>query len=168
MTSQHSHSTTPFVPKQFPIVVVCDTIESPANIGALFRTCDAFGVQEIIFCGSKIDFSSSRLKRTARTTNEKIEFSCKTDIYEELTRLKKVGYELIALEISEKSIPISKLNCNASKIALVLGNEKNGISEDILKSVSQIVHIEMYGKNSSMNVVQAAGIALYSLTNKLK
>ena len=57
---------------------------------------------------------------------------------------------------------------NQQKIALVIGNEQLGISAEVLELVQQTIHIEMFGKNSSMNVVQAAGIGLYSLINKLK
>lgn len=168
MTSQHSHSSTPFSQKKFPIIVVCDAVSSPANIGALFRVSEAFGVEEIIFCGPSIDLSSTRVKRTARNTLEKVPYSIKEDVLSELQQLKTNGYELLALEITNNSVLLENLHLNESKVAIIIGNERNGISKAALNMVSQTIHLEMYGKNSSMNVVQAAGIALYSITKKLK
>jgi tRNA G18 (ribose-2'-O)-methylase SpoU len=164
MASQHSHRTSPFLKKSFPIVLVCDGVQSPANIGALFRLADAFGVQEIIFGNAKIDFSSSRLQKTARNTHQKIPYSLSNDICAELIRLRNEQYELIALEISEKSIPLDSLTTTHNKQVLVIGGERHGVSDEVLAMASSVVHIEMFGENSSMNLAQAAAIALYALT----
>lgn len=164
MTLQHSHKSTDFVKKMIPIVVVCDGLESPANIGALFRLCDAMGVQEIIFCNSSFDIHSNRLKRTSRNTHTIVQYSLGADILSELKSLQKQKYQLIALEITKNSIPIQSLSVESNKIALIIGNEKNGVSEAVLQLTKTHTHIEMYGANSSMNVIQATAIALHSLT----
>ena len=75
---------------------------------------------------------------------------------------------LIALEITDNSIPISELELpENSKIAFLIGDENHGVSASILEKCDAVVHIEMYGQNSSMNVVQATSIALYEFTKKL-
>ena len=82
-----------------------------------------------------------------------------------IQELKAENYTLIALEITEKSIPISELKLEKnSKIAIVIGDENHGVSASILEQCDTVVHIEMYGQNSSMNVVQATSIALYEFT----
>ena len=87
---------------------------------------------------------------------------------EKIQELKAQNYTLIALEITENSIPISDLKLDKnSKIAFIIGDENHGVSDAILKQCNVIVHIEMYGQNSSMNVVQATSIALYEFTKKL-
>lgn len=168
MSVQHSHHTSQFIPKKFPIVLICDGVRSPANIGALFRISDAFGIEEIIFCNANIDFSSARIKKTARNTIDKTAYSISNDIVSELERLKLQHYDPIALEISDTSVALEKFEPTNNKIALIIGNERNGISEQVLARVSSTVHIQLYGTNSSMNVAQATGIALFSLINKLK
>lgn len=168
MTVQHSHHTTNFIPQKFPIVLLCDGVQSPANIGALFRISEAFGIQKIIFCNAEIDFSSARLRKTARNTIEKTTYSVSSNIEAELEQLKLQNYELIALEITDSSTALESFQPTNKKIALVIGNERHGISEEVLALVSGIVHIQLYGTNSSMNVSQATGIALFSLINKLK
>ena len=75
---------------------------------------------------------------------------------------------IISLEITEKSIPISNLKLTKnSKIVFIVGDEKHGVSASILEISDHIVHIEMYGQNSSMNVAQAASIGLYEFTKKI-
>ena len=168
MDLQHSHNTTPFLNKNFPIIVVSDGIKSPANVGGLFRICEAFGVKEIIFYNSNIDINSSRLKRTSRETHKIVDFTISDNILSTLEGFRNDDYDIIALEISEISIPSEKVQIESKGVVLIIGNEQSGISEDILASTSKHMHIEMYGANSSMNVVQATSIALYALTNKLK
>lgn len=168
MTIQHSHHTSNFIPQKFPIVLLCDGVQSPANIGSLFRISEAFGVEKIIFCNATIDFSSARLRKTARNTIEKTAYSASGDILAELEQLKLQNYELVALEIADSSIGLESFHPSNNKIALVIGNERHGISDEVLALVSGIVHIRLYGTNSSINVSQATGIALYSLINKLK
>ncbi len=168
MASQLSHSTTSFDSRTFPIVLLCNDVRSPANIGGLFRIADAFGIEKIIFCGLSIDFSSSRIKRTARSSHENVQYKHSEDIIHELEELKAVGYYAVGLEITDTSIPLNTLTTVDEKIAIVVGNERQGIDQDVLGQLDKTVHIDMYGANSSMNVVQATGIALYQVTNHLK
>ena len=169
MSSRLKHSTTSFISQSFPITLICDGVQSPANIGSLFRICDALGVEKIFFCNASINFSSSRLLRTARNTHKKVAYNISNNCIEVVDYLKQKGYKVIALEITENSIPIEEINvANGDKIALIIGNEQYGVSEEILKLHPTSTYINMYGNNSSMNVVQATSIALYSLINKLK
>ena len=167
MALQHTHTTTPFVTKKFPLVVLCDGVSSPANAGGLFRICEAFGVDEIVFYNGNIDVHSSRLKRTARQTHKLVNYSVSHDIKETLRGFKKLKYDIIALEVSDISIPSEKIVLEKRSLVLIIGNEQHGISEEVLALTPKHMHIEMFGKNSSMNVVQASSIALYTLVHKL-
>jgi tRNA G18 (ribose-2'-O)-methylase SpoU len=80
----------------------------------------------------------------------------------------KENFEIIALEITNTSVPIQKITTpKGQKIALLIGNEIDGVSEALLAIANQTTHITMYGNNSSMNVVQATSIALYEISNQL-
>ena len=165
--TQHTHKTSPFSITTYPLVLLCDGVQSPANIGAIFRLADAFGVQRIVF-SHKPDLSSNRLKRTARTTEQNIPFTVSEDLVDEIKKLTKQKYHTIALEISGKSIPLHTLSISKEQsIALLIGSESAGVSEEILQEAAVISHIEMHGKNSSMNVAQATAIALYEITKQL-
>ena len=85
-----------------------------------------------------------------------------------IDNLKKNNYYLIALEITETSEVLSEFKLNTEQpIALILGDENFGVSESILEQMDAVVHINMYGNNSSMNVVQATSITLYEITKQL-
>jgi len=158
--SKHSEST-----DKFPIVILTDNIIGEANIGSLFRLADAFNIEQIIFSGTPINIKSNRLRRTARGTFENVHFDHTENIIETIEAYKAKGYEPVALEITSDSRALDKLILNEdSKILLIVGNERHGISEMVLDNVSTKVHIPMFGNNSSMNVSQATGIALYEFS----
>ena len=165
MNQQHSHQTTPFSEKKHRLTLICDGVSSPANIGGLFRLCDAFGVEMLIFFNSEIDLNSPRLRKTARQTQLLVPHMETEDISKVFSELKTENYHIIGLEITSESIPIQQLQLpKDSKIALVVGSEQQGISESTLAKLDQATHIEMFGANSSMNVTQATAIALFELT----
>ena len=164
---QLNHYNTNFQKQTFSITIVCDNVNNAPNIGSLFRIADAFGVKELIFCGDAIPLGK-RMKRTSRSTEKFVNYRLVSEIASVIQDLKKKDYQLIALELTDKSIPITKLSIEKnSAIALIIGNENFGVSEHVLKTVDQTIHIPMYGENSSMNVVQATAIALYEITNQL-
>lgn len=166
---QLTHENSAFKAIKFPLVLVLDSVSSPANIGSIFRLADAFGVERIIICGSEIDLNSNRLKRTARATVQNVPYEFWESAAEACEELSKKGYLLAALEISSESIPIEAFNSQkVKKLALVLGNESSGISEKVLQKVNKQLHINMFGNNSSMNVAQATGIALFEITKSLQ
>ncbi|SEK28556.1 SpoU rRNA Methylase family protein [Aquimarina amphilecti] len=168
MPTQLTHETTVFIKKQFPITLICDQVNSPANIGSIFRIADSFGVEQIYFCGQDITVISKRMERTARSTHKTIPYQHQENILPLIDKLKIDGYKIIGLEITENSVPVSeKLFSPSDKIALVIGEEKLGISENVLSKVMKNIHINMYGTNSSMNVATATGIALYEITKQM-
>ena len=168
MAGQLTHKESSHSQRVFPIVLVCDGLKSPSNIGALFRVCDALGIPEIIFCNSQINFNSPRLQKTARNTQHYVSYSENKNTLNAIINLKDNGFKIIALEITDSSESIENLSLfDNQKIALIIGSENEGVSDKVLTNSDLCVHISMYGRNSSMNVVQATSIALYSLINKI-
>jgi len=165
---QLTHDNTNFENRQFPVILLLDNITSEANIGSIFRLADAFGAEKLIFHGTPPNLNSNRLKRTARNTHTTVDFQVYEDATQVINDLKSSGYKMTAVEITSESKPISDFHLEAKKILLVAGNERHGISEEILKNCDTAYHIEMFGKNSSMNVAQSLGIALYEITKVLR
>lgn len=145
------------------IILICDHIISPANMGGIFRLADAFGVSEIIFSGEQPDLSSNRLRKTARNTEKQVPFSHTEDISKTLTSLHSKGFSSIAIEITTTSKPIQQITTK-DQIVLIVGSERHGISNTVLNNVHHTAHIDMFGVNSSMNVAQATAIVLYEVT----
>lgn len=165
MSLQLNHEQKRFSEKKFPITLICDRIYFQDNIGSIFRISEAFGVEKIIFIGENLPLNPRKINRTSRSTHLMIPYEIienENSLIEQLSH-----YEIIALEITSNSQAIQNINLSGKKIALLIGNEISGISENLLKIANQTVHIEMFGKNSSMNVVQATGIALFEITKKL-
>ena len=164
---QLNHYNTTFSKHSFPIILISDNVSHAANVGSLFRTADAFGVQHLILGGSPIELGR-KFTKTSRATEHSVSFEQTETILEKIRELKSQNYTLVALEITEKSCPIAELELpNDSKIVFIIGDEKHGVSAAILEICDYSVHIEMYGQNRSMNVVQATSIGLYELTKKL-
>jgi tRNA G18 (ribose-2'-O)-methylase SpoU len=169
MAEQLTHDNTHFTAVKTPTILVCDGVISPANIGGLFRLCDSFGIQKIYFCGTKIDLSSPRIKRTSRSTHLLVNYKDDLDTLAVLKQLTKQGYKPLALELTTKSKALEDLDIPEKRpVALFIGNEKTGISTKVLANIPTHVHIPMQGNNSSMNVTQAAAIGLYGLSLKIK
>ena len=164
---QLTHYNTNFNKQVFPIILICENVTNAPNIGSLFRIADAFGVEKLILCGETIPLGR-KMTKTSRATEKVVNFEVKDKASEVVEILKKEGYTIISLEITSNSLPIHTFHFSKDKpIALVIGDENFGVSESVLKQSDTVVHIEMFGHNSSMNVVQAANIALYEITKQI-
>ena len=165
---QLTHYNTNFTKQLFPITLVCDNITNAPNIGSLFRTADAFGIEKILFCGSAIP-QGRKMTKTSRATEKVVSFEEKEYILETIQQLKAEKYTILSLEITSNSKPINNYTFKKEqKMALIIGDENFGVSEDVLNLSDGIIHINMFGQNSSMNVVQATSIALYEITKQIK
>lgn len=168
MQQQLTHSETNFRKRTFPVTLVCDNIAYQPNIGSLFRICEAFGVQKIIFIGKDIALTPRKINRTSRNTHLSVPHEIIEDTQEAIGYLQENNYEIIALEITDNSTTLPSISISGKKpVALIAGSEVSGISKELLYCANHTVHIEMFGNNSSMNVVQAVGIALYEITGKM-
>ncbi|MBU1956669.1 TrmH family RNA methyltransferase [Patescibacteria group bacterium] len=149
-------------------IVVLDNIRSVFNVGSIFRTCDAVGIDKIYLCGltpcpidrfgrARADFAKVSLGA------EKIidwEYTENTDIL--LQKLKKEGFTIIAVEQTKNSVDYKKIVA-PNKAVFVFGNEVEGVLEDTLGFCDVITDISMKGKKESLNVAVSAGIVLFRL-----
>jgi tRNA G18 (ribose-2'-O)-methylase SpoU len=164
---QLTHANTHFEKRSFPITLVCDHIYFQQNLGSLFRIGEAFGIEKIIFIGKDIPLTPKKINKTSRSTHLQIPHSIIEETTEAIALLQE-EYHIIALEITSTSNPIQQLSVPKNKkVALLIGNEIEGVSASLLAIANQITHITMYGNNSSMNVVQATSIALYEISNRM-
>ena len=164
---QLNHYNTNFKQQTFPITIVCQNVTNAPNIGSLFRTSDAFGVKELVFTGTEIPLGR-KMTKTSRATEKVVNYKVVEDALGFISNLKNEGHQIISLEITDNSSAIHNYNFNLNKpIVLVVGDENFGVSDHILNYSDAVIHIDMFGKNSSMNVVQATSIALYEMTKQL-
>lgn len=164
---QLDHQHTKFDQKKFPVIIFCDQLRTPENVGMIFRLADAFGVEKIYLNELSPKPGDRSVKRIARSVNESVPSHLMSDPLNELSQLRKLNYKIIALEITQDSKPIQNLKLDLKdKLVIVIGAERNGIEARILDLCDEKIHIPMYGINSSMNVANSLSIALYEITNQ--
>jgi tRNA G18 (ribose-2'-O)-methylase SpoU len=165
---QLSHFDEKFNKEKSPVILLLDNITGEANIGSIFRIADAFNVEKIVFSGTEPNLNSRRLQKTARNTHKSVVHEFTEDAYGFIQNV-KVTKKVYSLEITSASIPVQDFKYSEEKtgIILILGNEVSGIQKELLAISEQQLHINMFGKNSSMNVAQAAGIALYEISKTI-
>jgi tRNA G18 (ribose-2'-O)-methylase SpoU len=164
---QLNHYNIEFKKQKFPITVVCDEVYFQQNIGSVFRVCDAFGVQKIIFTGEHFLLSERKVNKTSRNTHKTVPFEIIKDKDLIINQLIKDNYQIIALEITDSSTSIDKIELINKPIALIIGSEIYGVSKTFLEAAKITTHITMFGKNSSMNVANSLSISLYEITKQL-
>ncbi len=148
--------------RNFPLVVICEDMLDPLNVGSVFRLADAMGVEKLYLVGASASPPNRKIKRTARATDKRVAFATATDKLLLLDQLAVKGYQLIGLEITNHSQSLYDCTLPVGKpIAIWVGNENAGVSAQVLERLDFCVHIPMQGINSSMNVVQAMGMVLF-------
>jgi|AntRauTorckE6833_2_1112554.scaffolds.fasta_scaffold01506_6 tRNA G18 (ribose-2'-O)-methylase SpoU len=151
-------------------VLVLHDIRSVLNVGAIFRTADAVGINKIYISGhtpAPVDrFGRERndIKKTALGAQKSVKWEQVENVLDLISDLKKTGFEIVSLEQSKKSIDYKEVGNNiGDKVAVILGSETKGVSEEILNKSNLIVEIPMVGEKESLNVSVATGILLYRL-----
>jgi len=148
--------------RHFPLVVICEDMVDPLNVGSVFRLADAMGVEKLYLTGASVAPSHRKVRRTARSTEKRVAFTLAADKLAILDQLEAQGYRLIGLEITNNSKSLFDCHLPTDKaLAIWVGSENVGVSAGVLERLDFCVHIPMQGINSSMNVVQALGMALF-------
>ena len=152
---------------RLPFVVVLNNIRSLYNVGAIFRTSDGAGVGKIWICGITGHPPNNMIAKTALDAQDHVPWEYREDIYVLLQELKVQGYQIVMLEQTEESCPHQDFKPQAP-VCLVLGNEIEGVGQDISSYCDAAVEIEMAGIKNSLNVAVAFGIIAYHFRGCLK
>ncbi len=148
-------------------IVVLDNIRSVHNVGSIFRTSDALGVDKIYLCGCtptpKDRFGRDRndLAKVALGAEKNIEWEYCKITEEAIKKLKKEKVQIIAIEQAKNSVDYKKVKAK-ELTAVILGEEVNGLSKGLLKLADIVAEIPMKGKKESLNVSVAFGVAGYN------
>ena len=154
------------------IVVVLQNIRSLHNVGSVFRTADAAGVNKLYLCGitptpvNKLGHPEPKLAKAALGAEKYIPWEKHRSPAILIKKLKSLGYRIYAVEQDKKSTSYTKIKPSKNaKIALVLGNEVKGLPKNLLALADKILEIPMHGKKESLNVSVAFGIVVFQLIN---
>jgi len=153
--------------ERFPIVAVLDNIRSAYNVGSMFRTAECAYISELILCGITPYPPHPKIEKTALGTTELVPWTYFNNTFEAIQILKKKGFKIAILEITQNSLPIQIIESKDFPLALVIGNEVTGVDDKIFSEADFILEIPLYGEKESLNVAVAFGIAIFFLIEKL-
>jgi len=147
------------------IYLIIDQIRSGLNIGSIFRTADAFRVKKIFICGFSPLPPNKEILKTALGATESVSWEHIEDAKKIVTTLKAEGVKILALEQTQNSISLENFDFkNSYPIALILGNEVDGVQQELINLCDGCLEIPQFGSKHSLNVAVSAGIAIWHLT----
>jgi len=147
------------------IFLILENIRSKENVGSILRTVDAAGVAKVYLCGFTPRPPDDKISKTALGAETWLDWEHAPKATVVIKELNKSGVTTVGLETGKKSENIFDMAVSGP-LALVVGNEVDGISPAVLKLCKKRAAIPMYGRKESLNVAVAAGIAVYALRNK--
>ncbi len=169
LTAQEMHRLSPEAfheAEKVPLTVVLDNVRSLHNIGAVFRTADAFLIEHIILCGCCATPPNQEMHKTALGAELTVKWSYQKETLPVVEQLRQQGYQVYAVEQVEGSVSLNDF-IPQGPTAVVLGHEVFGVNQQVVDACNGAIEIPQFGTKHSLNVSVAAGIVLYDISSKL-
>ena len=155
--------------KKIPLVVVLDNVRSQHNIGSVFRTSDAFRVEEIILCGITATPPNAEIHKSALGAEDSVKWRYFEETLTAVDELKANGYIVYAVEQAKQSLSPEQLTLKRDcRYAVILGHEVHGVRQTVLNVSDGCLEIPQYGTKHSLNVSVTAGIVIWDFFRGLK
>jgi len=154
--------------QKFPLALVLDNVRSLHNVGAAFRTADAFAIEKIWLCGITGRPPQREITKTALGSTESVAWEYAPTTTDVIGQLKAAGYVVVAVEQTTGSQSLTTFQPEQNRpYALVMGNEVFGVEDEVLALCDAAVEIPQFGTKHSLNVSVAAGVVLWDFISKL-
>ena len=151
------------------VVVILDNIRSAINVGSVFRSSDAFAIERIILVGFTATPPSREITKTAIGATSSVDWTHVDDITDTLLQLKRNGYTITSIEQTDSSVSLLDWDIKPDqKLAIVMGNEVDGVSDETLALSDVAIEIPQYGTKHSLNVSVCTGVVLWEVSRKLR
>lgn len=151
-----------------PLIVVLDNVRSLHNVGAVFRTSDAYLVEAVYLCGITSTPPNAEIHKTALGAEFTVDWRYWEHTLDAVAQLKADGYTVYSIEQAEGSIMLPELVLNKTKkYAVVLGNEVKGVQQEVIDASDACIELPQYGTKHSLNVSVTAGIVIWEFALKL-
>lgn len=155
--------------EKVPVTIVLDNIRSLNNIGSVFRTADAFLMEQIYLCGITATPPHRDIQKTALGATETVNWSHFNSTLEAIEQLKQQGYKIAAVEQTENSTFLNNFKVNRNeKWALVFGNEVSGVDQDVINHCDVVIEIPQFGSKHSLNISVSVGLVLWEIQNQFR
>ena len=146
------------------ITVVLDDVRSRHNVGSIFRSADCFGAERLVLCGFTPLPPHREIEKTALGATLSVPWEHAPDILPAIADLRSKGYRVLAVEQTVRALSIEDVALPADvPVALVFGNELNGVSDAVVAASDACVVVPQRGSKHSLNVSVCAGIVLHHL-----
>lgn len=148
-----------------PVYGVLDHIRSAHNVGSMFRTADGAALSELLLCGYTPTPPHRHLAKTALGAVDVVPWRHCASLPEAIASVRERGAQVLAVELTQQSVPLYQYELEFP-VALVMGNEVDGLSAAAMDTCDAVVHLPMYGLKNSLNVSVAFGIAVYEVVRR--
>lgn len=151
------------------VTVVLDNVRSLNNVGAFFRTADAFAIERIVLCGITAAPPSKEIHKTALGAEQTVAWEHAVSTVEAVERLKSEGWTVLAVEQVEGAVMLDQFEAKAAtKYALVFGNEVMGVDQAVVDLCHGAIEIPQSGTKHSLNVSVSGGVVLWKFYEQLR
>lgn len=150
------------IPKN-KVVVVLDNVRSLYNVGSVFRTSDAFSIEKIVLCGITGTPPHKEIRKTAIGAEKSVEWEYAEKTSDAVAQLKSQGYQIVGVEQTSASKELSKSLFKEEPMALIFGNEVDGVSDDVLSDCDYCIEIPQFGTKHSFNISVSVALVLWEL-----
>jgi 23S rRNA (guanosine2251-2'-O)-methyltransferase len=149
------------------IYIILDNVLDTYNIGSIFRLADAVAARKVILCGGSATPPNPRIHKASINTTEWVEWEYYASTVEAISKLKaqNSNMQVIAVELTDNAVAYDTFDYQLP-LALVVGHETDGVSEEVLKLCDAVVQLPMFGINISLNVMVSLAIVLYQVIEK--
>ncbi len=149
--------------KKHTVIVILDDVRSMHNVGAIFRTCDAFAVETLYLCGYTPAPPHRDIHKTALGAEETVTWRNFDTTIDAVNNAREAGYKILAVEQAHNSTPLNELNWKDEKVALVFGNEVTGVNDEVLAAADSCIEIPQWGSKHSLNISVSVGVVLWEM-----
>ena len=153
--------------KKTPITIVLDNIRSALNVGSVFRTSDAFLIENIILCGITATPPNKEIRKAALGSTDSVNWRYVKNTTDAVQQLTKEGYYVVGVEQTEKSTLLNEFEIPEKPIAIIMGNEVNGVDQQVINLCNEVIEIPQFGTKHSLNIAVTTGIVIWDLWKKL-
>ena len=154
--------------EKMPLVVVLDNVRSFHNVGAVFRTSDAYRVEKIILCGMTACPPQPEIHKTALGAEESVAWEYYEDTLDAVSKLKEEGYTVYSVEQAHGSTLLQNLKPEkGTKYAIVMGHEVKGVQQAVVDASDGCIELPQFGTKHSLNVSVTAGIVIWTFASHL-
>lgn len=151
-----------------PLIVVLDNVRSMHNVGAIFRTCDAFRIAAVFLCGITATPPHKDIHKTALGASDSVDWEYFENTKNAIKKLRKNNYKIVSIEQTNNSLSLEKFTPDKQeKLALIFGHEVKGVAQQVVDISDFCIEIPQFGTKHSFNISVSVGIVLWEIFRKL-